>query len=806
MIITKASLSDAVTEREERNRRLALEAAQESIVVLENDGMLPLTPCPVALYGAGAAYTIKGGSGSGEVNVRHTVNVLEGLENAGFSILTKDWIERYDTIWKTGKEIFLKQSRKKLFNLSVKVLADLMAAEYRYPAGDRLAESDLKETETCLYVLSRQSGEGHDRRDESGSFRLDEIEIHNIRFCAAHYERFVLIINTGAPIDLSPLDSVPGVNAVVYMGQLGMEGGSALASVLTGQCPPCGKLAVSWPESYADVPFGREFAKPDEAHAVYREGIYVGYRYHDSFGINPRYPFGYGKSYTTFTMQTKAVCRKDDAVTVSVCVTNTGNTAGKEIVQVYASCPQAETDREYQRLVAFGKTCLLTPGEAETVVLSFPLSALSCFDENALQTVLAAGDSIVRVGQSSRDTQPAAIIRINSRIVLSQHKALFSTKKPATELRSRIAPSVPAGLPVLTVPSDLFVTKFFSYGKVEESIPDGVSQKLLSLSTGDHIRFCVGTGLFGEQDGFRVPGAVGHTTTAYIDHGIPNVELCDGPAGLRVQRRSTRDKKGKIKPVDTSISLYEFLPKCMTKLLLGNPDKEQLLCQYVTGFPVAAMIAQTWNTDLAERIGRAVSAEMTEYGVKVWLAPALNLVRNPLCGRNYEYYSEDPLLSGKLAAAITRGVQETPGNCVTVKHFAANNQEENRYFVSSDIDERVLRELYLKGFEIAVKEGQPRALMAAYNKINGIYCANSRALCTDLLRTEWGFDGTVMTDWLSTGEDRANEAEAIKAGVDLIMPGGKKALKALSEEAKKDIALTSALRTACARVLRMTIE
>ena len=284
------------------------------------------------------------------------------------------------------------------------------------------------------------------------------------------------------------------------------------------------------------------------------------------------------------------------------------------------------------------------------------------------------------------------------------------------------------------------------------------------------------------------------------------VKFCAGPAGLRIQRRSTIGKKGKIRAVDASISLYEFLPDFVRKLLLGNPEKEQLLYQYVTGFPVAAAVAQTWNTALAEEIGQAVSAEMTEYGVTWWLAPAMNIVRNPLCGRNYEYYSEDPLLSGKFAAAVTRGVQATPGNYVTIKHFAANNQEENRYYVSSDLDERALREIYLRGFEIAVRESHPKAVMSAYNKINGVYCANSRALCTDVLRGEWGFDGVVMTDWLSTGDDRADEASCLNAGVDLIMPGGKKVVKTLRKAVREGRISKETLRTSCARVLEQILE
>jgi beta-glucosidase len=216
---------------------------------------------------------------------------------------------------------------------------------------------------------------------------------------------------------------------------------------------------------------------------------------------------------------------------------------------------------------------------------------------------------------------------------------------------------------------------------------------------------------------------------------------------------------------------------------------------------VAAALAQTWNTDLMEDVGRAVCAEMTEFGVTWWLAPAMNIVRNPLSGRNYEYYSEDPLLSGKLAAAVVRGVQKTPGNYVTIKHFAVNSQEEKRYYVSSDLDERALRQIYVKGFEIAVRESAPRAVMSAYNKINGVYCANNRELCTDILRSEWGFDGIVMTDWLSTGEDRADEAECLKAGVDLIMPGGKKVIKALLKAYREGRLPDAALLRSCGRVL-----
>ncbi len=302
---TKASFQDTVTERERKNKALAFEAAAEGIVLLENDGVLPLKPGRLALFGAGAAYTIQGGSGSGEVNVRHAVNALEGLENFGFTVTTKDWIDRYDAAWKQGKAAFIRENRKKLRKLSAKVLAALMAAEYRYPSGDSITEQEIESsgTDTCIYILSRQSGEGQDRRDEAGSFRLTETEIANIRLCAGRYARFVLVLNTGAVIDLSPLDGIDGIHALVYMNQLGMEGGNALAAVLTGKRVPSGKLAVTWPKRYADIPFGSEFGKPGCDAARYKEGIYVGYRYYDSFSVEPRYAFGHGKSYTDFALK-----------------------------------------------------------------------------------------------------------------------------------------------------------------------------------------------------------------------------------------------------------------------------------------------------------------------------------------------------------------------------------------------------------------------------------------------------------------------------------------------------------------------
>lgn len=802
MIETKAHKSVEVTERELKHQALSLEVAKEGIVLLENNGVLPLQPCRVALYGAGAGYTISGGSGSGEVNTRHNVSVEEGLEKAGFEIATKAWIARYDRLWKAGKALFLHRVRWKLIWPSMRVINEIMEAEYRYPAGGRIRSWAIRacKADTCIYVLARQSGEGHDLQNEPGSFQMSAREIQHIRICAEKFKRFVLVINTGAPIDLSPLDTIEGIDAIVYMGQLGMEGGTALAQVLTGQCNPSGKLAVTWPKRYEDVPFGDEFGqKPLKAY--YKEGIYVGYRYYDSFQVTPRYPFGFGRSYTTFAVEPVCTEIVDDTVRCCVRVSNTGAVPGKEVVQAYVRCPGK--DREYKRLTAFGKTDELTPGTSQDLTLTFTVSDLSRYDEKSAQTVVDAGRYLVKIGTCSRGTKSAAVLQVDEKVVLSEHRHLCASRAKITQMSHVNRIAIPKNIPELIWhPKANAKAKAFDYTERPDTYCASVRPILDQLTTEECIRLCVGTGMSGEQNGFSTPGAVGHTTTEFLDRGIPNAELCDGPAGVRISRRAVQYSDGKIYAVDLPLSIYEYFPPFLIRwFVLGNPKKGEMLYQFVTGFPIEAMQAQTWNTDLIERVGKAVHDEMEAYGVTFWLAPAMNIVRNPLCGRNYEYYSEDPLLTGLMATAVTRGVQSTPDRHVTIKHFCANSQEKERFFMSSEVDERALREIYWKGFETVVKNAHPRAVMAAYNKLNGYYCANNSELCTDLLRHEWGFEGVVMTDWMGTGKDKADVVETIRAGVDMIMPGDSSEVSDL-QKAYRDGRLTeSEIRMAAERII-----
>lgn len=807
MLRTKAMRSDAVTALERENQALSYTAATEAIVLLKNDGLLPIGPGKIALYGAGAGKTIKGGSGSGEVIERHAVSIREGLERRGFTVSTNRWLDRYDRLWQAEREKFIAAMRKKLRSISTAMLAELMAAEYRYPYGDAIAADDLSdETDTCLYVLSRQSGEGKDRRAED--FQLSKAERGHLEAICGHYQKVILAVNTGASFDLSSVENYTSIRAVAYVCQLGQEGGLALADVLTGAVNPSGKLATTWAKRYDDIPFGDEFSyrAADSMHALYKEGIYVGYRYFDSFQVQPRYEFGYGLSYTDFALSFSPVCVNGTTVNLDVSVQNTGERfAGKETVQLYVSCPDGKLEKEAQSLAAFGKTGLLAPGESETLTLSFPMERLASYDEEIASMILEAGTYLLRVGTSSRRTELCGALHLSETVTVSKHKNLCAAKETVQTLHRE-----PGGekltVDAIELDPSAFHTQMMDYTprKVDES--KQVQALLNRLGTDAQADFCAGIGLLGGETYFMLPGAVGNTTSAYAKLGIPNATFCDGPAGIRIQRRSTVTKKGKVKPVDGAISIYEYLPGILQKLLFGNPSREEVLYQYVTSFPVAAALAQTWNLPLLEEIGRAVSREMSEYGVVFWLAPALNIVRNPLCGRNYEYYSEDPLISGKMAATVTRGVQETPGNYVTIKHFAANNQEENRYYVSSDMDERTLREIYLRGFEIAVREARPKALMTAYNKLNGVYCPASKELIDDILRREWDFDGIVMTDWLSTGEDRAQNPEVIAAGVDLIMPGGKGVCKELRKALKDGKLGAEQLRRAASRVLTLVLD
>ncbi len=776
-LLTKASPHGRESQRERDNRHIAYKAACEGMVLLKNEGVLPFRSKKLALYGPGAMHTIKGGTGSGEVSERHAVSIREGLENRGFTITTESWLSDYASGYAAALLAHKKEKRKQLNLLKLSDIMQMLSDDFFIPPGRPITPADVAQSSTnaCIYVLSRQAGEGSDRKLAPGGYYVTEEEAEAIRFCAAHYSDFLLVINCGSSIDLGPLQHLPG--AILYISQPGMEGGNALADLVSGAVTPSGKLTDTWAKHYADIPFAKEYSylNGNLKDEFYKEGIFVGYRYFDSFGVEPAYPFGFGLSYTDFSLQAQALSLEGTTVTLQARVKNIGaQCSGQEVAQLYVSAPAGKLNKAYQSLAAFGKTQCLTPGAEETLTLAFDLTGLASYREADNCMILEAGDYILRLGNSSRNTQVVGIVTLPQEMIVSRHQAICPLRAPLEELQApaRASEAIDPSLPRLTVEPAAFSTKVYDYTQPGECKDPKVQAFLDTLSTRDMVDILLGIGMFSGKTRFTLPGAVGRTTSKLWDRGLANVMLCDGPAGLRIQQVSAPDKNGKLRSNPLAMTTFEALPGFVQRILAGSTQAGQPLYQYATAFPVHTALAQSWNIALLEEVVRAVAREMAEFGCTYWLAPGINIHRNPLCGRNFEYFSEDPRLTGLLAAAITRGVQETPGCYVTIKHFACNNQEAARTKVSSHVSQRALREIYLRGFQIAVEQGGAKSVMTSYNRLNGIYTANSYDLCTKVLRCEWGFDGVVMTDWTSTNPGQASNPGCFAAGNDLIMPGG----------------------------------
>ena len=812
-LLTKASYSGDMNQREKENLQIAYQAACEAMVLLKNDGALPFKTKKVALYGPGASMTIKGGTGSGEVNERHSVTILEGLEDRGFQVTTRRWIRDYEDGYAAAEKAYKEEKKKRVNIFKLDTIMSMLFDNFRAPCGRAITEEDVSESDTdsCIYVLSRQAGEGGDRKAEKGDLFLTDEEREAIRFCAEKYSNFLLVINSGSAMDMAFAEESSGINAILYLCQLGTEGGHAFADVISGAVSPSGKLSDTWAKRYADIPFAQEYSylNGNLENEYYKEGIYVGYRYFDSFGVEPAYPFGFGLSYADFSIHSAGVSLEGSMVTVKADVANIGSEySGREVAQLYVSAPNGKLHKEYQSLAAFGKTSVLAPGARQTLELTFDLRNLASYRELDAAYVLEKGSYILRLGNSSRSTIPVGVLALEQEIIVSRHHPVCPVTDPIEELQApaRAAEELAAGLPRIVVEPDAIETVVYSYETPAECDDAWVQKFISGLSLKDMVDIVVGNGMFGGETRFNLPGSVGNTTSKFWDKGLVNVALCDGPAGLRIQKRSTVDGKGKVKPVDMAMSIFDAFPDFIKKLMVGDPEKNPVIYQYTTAFPVANALAQTWNTELMHRVGTAVYREMKEYGCTYWLAPAINIHRNPLCGRNFEYFSEDPRLSGAMAAAITRGVQQEDGFYVTVKHYACNNQEDNRNFVSSNVSERALREIYLRGFEICVREGGAKSIMTSYNKVNGVYSPNSYDLCTKVLRNEWGFDGVVMTDWFSTNKGQASSALCMKAGNDLIMPGGGSFKKDILSGVKSGLISEADVRRCCANVVKSILD
>ena len=767
-------------EYEKQHAALVRETAAECTVLLKKDGRFPLDkPCRLGLFGSGARRTVKGGTGSGEVNSHFYTTIEDGLKSAGFSLCGRDWLDAYDALMAQQTEKKRERLRRVLAEEGLSGLFlekdhDEPMPYYNFPLPT--------DAEAAVYVLSRNSGEGSDRKAEKGDFLLSDCEVRDIRFLAAHYEKFLLVLNVGGPVDLHEV--LPDVDNVLLLSQLGVATGDVLADILLGRAEPSGRLTTTWAIAEA-YPSAENFGAWDDTR--YREGIFVGYRYFETVGVKPIFPFGFGLSYTEFERGCTEFSLDGARVTLTVSVKNTGERSGRDVLQLYVSKPIGKLPQPKLHLAAFDKTKEPKPGETEVFRLCVDLRELASYDERTSRYVLESGDYVFSLGTSAEDVNPCGVAEIPETIVVRQLEPIggeadFDDPEPCAKPWE-----LPQDLPRFYLSPEAIQTETVCY-----DLPAETETLLKTLTDRELALLCLGYYLPGAEpsmvgnSGRSVCGAAGETTLLLRDKGIgQSLVLADGPAGLRLTPVYAEDESGLYScDLNDIRKMRDFLPPELCEQFgLGPAPDEKIRTagkrsQYCTAIPIGTAIAQSFNLNLAEQYGDLVGEEMERFGVHLWLAPGMNIHRHPLCGRNFEYYSEDPLLSGLMAAAITRGVQKHPGCGTTVKHFCCNNQELRRTKNNAVLSERALREIYLKGFEIAIRASHPKAVMSSYNLVNGVHTSERYDLITDFLRCECGFDGLVMTDWIGTdyapGDGNYRNgcaAPTMKAGNDLFMPG-----------------------------------
>ncbi len=877
--------SDEVTEHEMHSAMISLQLATEGMVLLDNrGGALPIANVPgdqpaIALFGAAAIQTVKGGTGSGAVNNRIVYpdgtkvdgvaiasSVLDGFKNAGYEVVTEDYLVEFNET----------HSIESSGMMGVSLPADI-AVTYAQ------AKAAAEKTDTAFYVINRNAGEGADRTPTKGDYYLSDIELANIQLLSAVFENMVVILNV-VSIDASWYADC-GADALVLMSNPGMLAGDAVVRVLNGSVNPSGKLVDTWADSLESYPSTEFFSNinPDDPYGArveyYGEGIYNGYRYFDTFAPDKVvFPFGFGLSYTDFDIAVDNVEVNGGDITVTATVTNTGDTyAGKEVVEVYFSAPAGELDKPYQELIAYAKTDELDPFEKQTLTITFKASEMSSYDEAKAAYVMEAGDYIIRVGNSSRNTTPAAVITLADTVITEQ---LTNQMQPGRNGNAAGALESAANPPYVKVydltPEDTVANLAAAEASFAEKNADGVAYDD-GKSTDDAVKLTLAAADVENTESVYQELAEGETyedvneyisaTTELVDVNGYNYESgvdynvnrvyfdADGnatseePAELknfRVKSGSEEDGTAEyytlLDVYNGELTLEQFVsgltieeladfveggnksptangqsaggasrsgenaPQSVNQAIDDNyvrggagetnglmiesrlipnttnadgpaglrVDQSYELdgttyYQFETAYPVGNMIAQAWDTDVAFAMGEAVGADMVNAGVTMWLAPGMNIHRNLLCGRNFEYYSEDPLIAGMTAGSEALGVQSNPGVGVTFKHYAGNDQENNRNSSNSVASERAFREIYLKGFETAVKLAQPMGIMTSYNQNNNVPAASDYELIENILRREWGFNGMVMTDWGGSGG--YSDARAMHAGNDIIMAG-----------------------------------
>jgi len=615
----------------------------------------------------------------------------------------------------------------------------------------------------------------------------------------------MLVLNTGGPVDLSGLDEVKNI---LVLSQLGGNTSKALLDLVTGVKYPSGKLATTWTK-YEDY-----FANIGNlTDTDYAEGVYVGYRYFDSADVDVLFPFGHGLGYTDFKIKYSKVSLIGDKVRINASVQNVGKFKGKEVLELYLSKPNTKAlDEPYQILVNFAKTKELKPRKKENLKLEFKLSDFASYDTKKQAYVLEAGSYIVRIGNSSRNTVPCAVIDVPSRVIVKKvHNQLpnpgFKDKTFHSKKRDNLRGVKRFVLNVRNIKTEV----------IDYETPYEIDETIKSLTTEEKVKFVIGAHS-PEPFGSYIYTVAGASGELYKFKDLKPVVLADGPAGIGISRDYYLDEfgnpqstKGVFSP-DTLNIIPDDARPALEFLFPHVPEGVKLLHQYTTAIPIGTALAQTWNIEFAKQIGDIIGSEMNLFDIHLWLAPALNIHRSILNGRNFEYYSEDPYISGMIASYVTKGVQNHKNAYVTLKHYVANNKETNRSFNSSNMSERAFREIYLKGYELTIKNANPGAIMSSYNLINGEHVNQHVGVIANILRKELHYNNIVMTDWVfsnmaSVDPDHKypeyNPSAIIKASVDVIMPGSKDYYDSVLEAVKENKLSIEDLEASATRIYKL---
>lgn len=723
---------------------IALKAAEESIVLLKNiNNTLPVKDDEViSVFGrCQIDYFYVGYGSGGDVNAPYQVNLIKGLKDCNANIyspvlnLYEDWCEKNPVshgFWGHWPMCFPEMELE-----------------------ERIVKSAANNSHSAIVVIGRAAGEDRENKPEQGSYYLTDTEIKMLDLVTAHFNKVTVIMNCGNIVDMAWTEKYGDkITALVYAWQCGMESGNALANVLMGKTTPSGKLPCTIARNYEDYSSSANFGGKD--YNNYEEDIFVGYRYFETFCRDKvLYPFGFGLSYTDFEIKPVSFERKDDKFYITADVKNVGNVSGKEIVQLYVKAPQGKLSKAERSLVAFGKTNELAPDESESIHFEFSLYDISSFDDCSKSShkyayVIESGEYTFYIGNSVRTDMKAGSVQLEDMVVeqldevcgiKDSFERMVAKEKDGRLIigKEQLAPSKPYLKDRITNNLPVEIGFKGDRGYKLADVKDGkiTLDDFISQLNNDELEALTrGQGMMNSNLGVvGNAGAFGGIIPSLREKGVAPIITTDGPAGIRIKK-------------------------------------------YTSLIPCGTALASTWNCSLIELLTTVMGAEMLEHGSDVLLAPGMNIQRNVLCGRNFEYFSEDPVLSGKMGAAYVNGIQ-TNGVSACPKHFACNNQEVRRTKNDSRVSQRALREIYLKGFEICVKESKPLNIMTSYNKINGVWSHYNYDLVTTVLRKEWGYEGNVMTDWWMQKSASPefpsvkDNAYRVRAQVDVLMPGGK---------------------------------